>query len=629
MLKHRQQIQPILSPLIISLALGLSANLQNNNLLLQWFSFSLISILMLWCLRQAPTFFALKQDKAFISYLLFILWAVISSLFWSLTHAPSVLSIAVLLGGLFSYLIAYSLSDKQAKVFYQMLLGFGLCLVFYTYYQAFVLDVPRPSGLMPNANGHATFMGMIIMPWVLRYVLKKSVDKLSLCFFSCVTFLFALAIALTVSRGALLFLVFCFMMYLCFSYWHKRYCKMAIYLFSAIVLGYFVSMLLLSTEMSSRLGNEFGLGQGRKVIWDPAWRIFLDHPFIGSGLNSFRFLFVEYREPLTTELGYFAHNDFLQYLAELGIVGFILFVSFIFIILRRLFTVIEDEKETLSDSKIEAFSLLATSVAMLVHTCFTFHLYYLMFQILWGFYLGRAAYLLQADRQLVVVSPDMQKRFLLFFQSFRIILISTLLIFGVAFYYMQQAEQATNESEKIDYQWKAGLLFPVLGFYETTSAKRLLPFLNDASYAPELREQMSLMALGDINIAIDKAGFNPLNYVIKANIFRAMNMEPKKVIAIYEQALRLNPYLLNVRDEYAHYLIEQGNPQQALKILQDGWGRSYASFYKNALVFLRYHLSINQLYGKPSDNLLIETEIKRFILLEKESKGGAYYFGST
>lgn len=52
--------------------------------------------------------------------------------------------------------------------------------------------------------------------------------------------------------------------------------------------------------------------------------------------------------------------------------------------------------------KIEAFALLTTCVGILVHTFFTFHLYQLTIQIIWGYYLGRAA----RNMTLALVTPE-------------------------------------------------------------------------------------------------------------------------------------------------------------------------------------------------------------------------------
>ena len=186
----------IVSLLVTALILAINSQNGSNELLIQWLSFSLISGLMLWYLRRPSLFLNLIKDKAFISYLFFILWALLSSLFWSLTKAPSILSMIILLGGLFSYLIGYAISDKKAFVFYKVLLLGGVLLVFYTYYQSFVLDISRPSGTLANWNAHATFMGMILMPGVIRTALHKPASVVTATLWSVLAFLFSLLLNL-------------------------------------------------------------------------------------------------------------------------------------------------------------------------------------------------------------------------------------------------------------------------------------------------------------------------------------------------------------------------------------------------------------------------------------------------
>jgi O-antigen ligase len=60
---------------------------------------------------------------------------------------------------------------------------------------------------------------------------------------------------------------------------------------------------------------------GRTELWRGAWDVFLSHPLLGIGGGAFR--------SVDLESGKVEHNLVLALLAELGIIGFVLFVAII------------------------------------------------------------------------------------------------------------------------------------------------------------------------------------------------------------------------------------------------------------------------------------------------------------
>jgi O-antigen ligase len=72
----------------------------------------------------------------------------------------------------------------------------------------------------------------------------------------------------------------------------------------------------------------------RLELWRSAWALFLQHPFLGSGLGTFKEAYLSAGFDLGTG-SFFAHNLFLQLLAETGLVGTILFVLALWSVVRR------------------------------------------------------------------------------------------------------------------------------------------------------------------------------------------------------------------------------------------------------------------------------------------------------
>lgn len=69
--------------------------------------------------------------------------------------------------------------------------------------------------------------------------------------------------------------------------------------------------------------------------WKAALFMFKDHPFFGVGDGSFGIAFSQYREPWMNE-SHYAHNSYLQILAENGLVSIPFLLAFAFAFLRHL-----------------------------------------------------------------------------------------------------------------------------------------------------------------------------------------------------------------------------------------------------------------------------------------------------
>ncbi|MFP4588610.1 MAG: O-antigen ligase family protein [Candidatus Acetothermia bacterium] len=93
-------------------------------------------------------------------------------------------------------------------------------------------------------------------------------------------------------------------------------------------------------------------GGARVEDWYVAWEMLKDHPFFGVGLGNYKIKFLDYRArflqtPRGENFGEFipravqAHNEYVQFVAELGLVGcFAILFSFVFLLwagLKRIF----------------------------------------------------------------------------------------------------------------------------------------------------------------------------------------------------------------------------------------------------------------------------------------------------
>lgn len=89
------------------------------------------------------------------------------------------------------------------------------------------------------------------------------------------------------------------------------------------------------TERFERLGQQADLGV-RTGIWQDTLALIKDYPFLGSGLGTYRWFSVHYQTHL---LGFYyehAHNDYLEFAAEVGIPVTILLFGSLWILVIKL-----------------------------------------------------------------------------------------------------------------------------------------------------------------------------------------------------------------------------------------------------------------------------------------------------
>ncbi|WP_415980149.1 O-antigen ligase family protein [Faecalicoccus pleomorphus] len=139
------------------------------------------------------------------------------------------------------------------------------------------------------------------------------------------------------SRKAIIVSILCFMMmyYLTSERKHvqEKIKKIAIILvaISAIVFLVFTNEFMYDLIGSKLLAviNSIGTSniqqsldasvRGRAMLRETAWETFLQHPLYGVGYYSFMYF---------NSLGYYAHNNYLEILADLGIIGFAIYYCY-------------------------------------------------------------------------------------------------------------------------------------------------------------------------------------------------------------------------------------------------------------------------------------------------------------
>lgn len=238
-----------------------------------------------------------------------------------------------------------------------------------------------------NQHHFASFMLMMI-GLGLSLLFEQSIKKDRKIFLFFGFSLMVIGVIFTGSRGALLSLSLVIGFILAFKFFGRekneetrssKNLKIPIYIVSGLVVFVFLfgSILLLGGDQSLIRG--IGLGEtsgdvsnGRLHFWSVAWQSFLNHPIIGTGLDSFGVVFSEY----DTWNGIFrveqAHNDYLQILSDAGILGILCVISFFILLVKKGLENIKNAKSRFYKSI--STGALAGCLGILIHSFVDFPL---------------------------------------------------------------------------------------------------------------------------------------------------------------------------------------------------------------------------------------------------------------
>ncbi len=113
------------------------------------------------------------------------------------------------------------------------------------------------------------------------------------------------------------------------------------------------------------------ISTGRFHFWPVALQIFLEHPILGSGFDSFGVAFTKF----DTWTGMFrveqAHNDYLQTLSDSGVAGVVCVGAFIVLLFKKGLKVVRESRDF---RRYAAIGALAGCFGVLVHSFFDFPL---------------------------------------------------------------------------------------------------------------------------------------------------------------------------------------------------------------------------------------------------------------
>jgi O-antigen ligase len=115
------------------------------------------------------------------------------------------------------------------------------------------------------------------------------------------------------------------------------------------------------------------LREQRPTFWANALRIFLRFPLFGSGLGTFTSLYPDVEQDGILVRAFHAHNDYLEYLSELGLLGMSLLLGGILFLAVKSFLVWRERKHP--EVKGLALGGIVSVVSILIHSLTDFNLH--------------------------------------------------------------------------------------------------------------------------------------------------------------------------------------------------------------------------------------------------------------
>lgn len=187
--------------------------------------------------------------------------------------------------------------------------------------------IGRSSGSFGIPNSFAAFL-ILLLPAIGALAFRRGAGAMWRIFCGGLALVFTFGLVLTISRGAWLGLALALAVWpliACRGNWGRR-----VGIASAVVAGLLSAGGVLyanSPKVHERLvylARDMG-EKTRPIMWRAAWRLFREHPAVGTGGGSYNVLFEKHRPEQFSDEPKWAHNEYLNTLSDYGVVGFGLF----------------------------------------------------------------------------------------------------------------------------------------------------------------------------------------------------------------------------------------------------------------------------------------------------------------
>lgn len=346
---------------------------------------ALTAFLLERCLTWDWKWIKTPLDKPLIALLILCLLSFAFSM-----HRPASLSALILLLNyiIIYYLVIHTVSSRsQLRRMIWLIIWVGVFLSLFGLFKKYVgnplpwwnyHNIPENAGHListfGNRNHLAGYMEMAI-PLALGLFLTglKNAKRFLLI---CLTILLLTTILLALSRGGwagasfgLLFMAFALLTSRHFD--KKRLAIALVGGFFALLIVVLSSTTLVERILSVEHAGETGSISGRVKVWGGVVEMIKVHPFLGIGPGNFATVVTQYL-PAAENRHFFAHNDYLQSVAEIGLAAIVIIIWLIAVTYRRGFKKLNNPSRLVRGITVGALSGMT---AILVHSIIDFNLH--------------------------------------------------------------------------------------------------------------------------------------------------------------------------------------------------------------------------------------------------------------
>jgi len=298
-------------------------------------------------------------------------------------------------------------SRKQIRRIFILLIGMGFFEAFYGIFQLYrdnpqilfykkTFNLDMVTGTFINQNHLAGYLEMII-PLALGLIIAH-IDMVSFAgknirdkiiqitekgfVFNIIlliaVFVMSIGVLLSRSRTGLFLVFLTFFLFAALSFYYfgnLRHSKSVIKRFIQItfvcVTIFFLYFGLGSTL--DRFSEEQMIQEGRPQYWANTIEIIKDFPLFGSGVGTFAYVYPPYEEGRIYAILVHTHNDYLEYLSELGLVGFLLLAGGLFFLIKSTFIIWKKRRSP--ELKGLALGGMVSLIVIAVHSITDFNLH--------------------------------------------------------------------------------------------------------------------------------------------------------------------------------------------------------------------------------------------------------------
>lgn len=264
-------------------------------------------------------------------------------------------------------------------------------------WQVLAGEAARAHGALVDPNAYAGALNLVFFP-LAAWFFARDWSRGSRWVFiwqAGVLFLIALAFFSANSRGAMIAWLLGVAMLLFAMRGRPNY-RLKVLLLVAMWGAAFLIMYALTTYNLVQAATQDESVAARWYLWQSTWLMIKANSWLGTGLGTWSLhypVFRDQREWGTT--GYYAHNDYLQLLAEGGPVTLLILLALLALAAHLLWRLVQ-VRDTRAESA-EAAGLLIGVLAVAAHAFVNFIFYHAFICILCGLFIGRALQIADGD----------------------------------------------------------------------------------------------------------------------------------------------------------------------------------------------------------------------------------------